>query len=106
MTQKIEVTYLPVLHFARWFGAGGAVLGLLAGLFVLLMTIIYGPDEPSSAVARILFGYAAPFTMVVAWGLSGFVGGAFLAATYNHFAQLFGGLHFECEISETTSFEA
>ena len=106
MTQTIQVTNLPVLHFAKWFGVGGAVLGFFAGLFVLLMTVTYGPDDLSPAAVRILFGYAAPLTYGIGWGLFGFVGGAFQAATYNHLAQWFGGLHFECELSETTSFEA
>ena len=91
MTQTIEILEMPVGAWARWLGAAGAAVGFLAGIFSLVMLFV-SPDDYTSTVSRVFFGYAAPVTFSVIWGAFGAFGGAMLASTYNHIASVSGGI--------------
>jgi len=98
MTQRVHVIHLPVSRFARWFGAGGVLLGFVLGVLVILANLAFGIDPSSAAYPRVTV-YGAPIYLAVGWGALGLLSGALSAATYNHLSQLLRGLEFECEIS-------
>ena len=98
MTQTVHVVHLPVSRFARWFCAGGVLLGFVLGVLVILANLAFGIDPSSAAYPRVTV-YGAPIYLAVGWGALGLLIGALSAATYNHLSQLLGGLEVECEIS-------
>ena len=99
MTQTVEILEVPVGAWARWLGTAGATVGFLAGIFSVVMLFV-SPEAYASRFSRVAFGYAAPITFTIVWGVFGAFGGAMLASTYNHIASVFGGLKVKCEVSD------
>lgn len=99
MIQRVHVIHLPVSQFARWFGAGGVLLGIVVGVLTILANLAFGTNLSSAAFPRAAV-YGAPLYLAVGWGAFGLLIGALSAATYNHLSQLLGGLGVECEISD------
>ena len=91
MPQTVEILEIPAGGWARWLGAAGAAVGFLAGIFGLVMLFV-SPEDYTSTISRVVFGYAAPITFAIIWGAFGAFGGAMLASTYNHVASVFGGI--------------
>ena len=91
LTQTVEILEMPVGGLARWLGIAGVTVGFLAGIFSLVMLYI-SPEDYTSTISRVVFGYAAPITFAIFWGAFGAFGGAMLASTYNHIASVFGGI--------------
>ena len=54
--------------------------------------LFVSPEDYTSTISRVVFGYAAPFTFAIIWGAFGAFGGAMLARTFNHIASVFGGI--------------
>jgi hypothetical protein len=92
---------MPVASWARWLGAGWATAGFLAGIFSLITLFVF-PQDYTSTIPRVVFGYAAPVTFAIIWGSFGALGGAILASTYNHIASVFGGIKIKCSVMQET----
>ena len=57
-----------------------------------MVMLFVSPEDYTSTISRVVFGYAAPFTFAIIWGAFGAFGGAMLARTFNHIASVFGGI--------------
>lgn len=99
MTQTVEILEMPVAGWARWLGTAGATLGFLAGILSLVMLFVF-PEDYTSTISRVVFGYAAPVTFAIIWGAFGAFGGAMLASSYNHIASVFGGIKVKGLVTE------
>ncbi len=82
-------------------GAGGAVMGLLAGgIFFLISLAGVGAaanagNGPDPAAAFIGMGVGAIFILPIMYGIGGFIAGIIYAFIYNVLAGMTGGLEME-----------
>ncbi len=99
MGQLIRVIRVPLKPWCRWHGLVGAFVGLVAGLLTLGFRLMGVGEPPSSQLESVVFGYGAPITYAVVWGLLGVLAGALSAGAFNRFSEMFGGLDFECDVT-------
>ena len=87
-----------VLSVGKIMGCVYAVLGLIGGGFFALFSMIGltfgGPD---AKLPGLLFGVGAIVFLPVLYGVLGFILGLIVAALYNVFAKLVGGIELELE---------
>ena len=93
------VRHVGVWSVARILGVLYGCIGLIVGLCVALLSTAGfgiaaaqgGPDAPPAFVGA-LFGVGAIVILPILYGLMGLVGGAIMAALYNLFAGMVGGV--------------
>lgn len=72
-------------------GLAYAVVGLVFGLVVLIISLVTGPDGVD------FFGIVMPIVLGLFYGLIGWVGGFVCAFVYNLIAKKIGGIKVEIE---------
>ena len=90
---------IGVWSTAKMLGTIYAVLGLLAGLFFAVISLvgagIAAQAEDGSGAFGALFGVGAIVLFPIMYGCIGAVGGALTAALYNLFSGMVGGIEIE-----------
>ena len=88
------------LSFAKLMGALNALMGLLFGAIVSLISIVGGalvPSDEASGMTGMLFGAAAIVVLPIFYGVFGFVFSLIGAALYNAIASVVGGVELEVQ---------
>ena len=92
---------IGVVSAAKIVGAIYAVIGLIFGLIVALVSVIGGiaaaAAEDTSGLFGAFFGVGAIIFFPLMYGCLGVVGGALSAARYNLFSGMVGGLELEMQ---------
>ena len=100
---------IGVWSAARLYAGISGTFGLIAGVFFALMATVGGmagalsSDAGSHGAGLLagglgaLFGVGAIILMPIFYGLLGLIGGSIVAALYNVFAGLFGGVEVEVQ---------
>ena len=90
-----------VFSVAKVYGALTAGMGLIFGILVALGSLVglgmSGGDDPPFIAA--MFGVGAVIFLPIFYGILGFCVGALMAALYNLFAGIVGGVRVELEPS-------
>ena len=81
---------------AKILGLMYAVVGLLIGLFVLLVSIFASSSEVKE-MDFVFLGTAAPIVLPLAYGIMGWISGYIGAWIYNFVAKNMGGVQVEVE---------
>ena len=90
------------LSMAKIMGIMYAALGLLAGIFISMLSLagVFASsmleDGPGSLVGMFI-GVGAIIFLPILYGILGFIMGAVAALLYNLFARIVGGVEFEFE---------
>lgn len=87
-----------VWSVARMYGALLGVIGLLAGVVVALFSLVGAGLAANSGVPGRLgpiFGVGAIVFLPLCYGVMGIVSGAVMAALYNLFAGMVGGVELD-----------
>lgn len=87
----------------RVFGAIYAALGLLIGLVFAAISMVgaglmSGNDQIPAGIGA-MFGVGAVVFLPICYGILGFLGGALMAALYNVFAGMVGGVEIDVQES-------
>jgi hypothetical protein len=88
------------LSFAKVTGALYALMGLLFGALVSLISIVGGamiPQDESGGMFGMLFGAAAIVILPVFYGVLGFITSLIGAALYNVVASAIGGIELDVQ---------
>lgn len=88
------------LSFAKISGVLYALLGLIAGGLISIVSLIGGalaPDGSEGGMIGMLFGAAAVILLPICYGLLGFVMSLIMAALYNLAAGWAGGLELDVQ---------
>jgi hypothetical protein len=88
------------LSFARLMGALYALMGLLLGGIVSLISIVGGaliPSDQATGMTGALFGAAAIVILPICYGVLGFLTSLIGAALYNAIASVVGGVEIEVQ---------
>ena len=95
---------IGVWSAARLYGALSAAMGLLVGMLIAAASVVgraagvFGQGtESASGPLGMMLGIGAVVALPVCYGLLGLGVGALVAALYNLFADLFGGIQLETE---------
>jgi hypothetical protein len=100
----LEIRGIEVLSLAKMLGAIYLVLGLLFGIVFALVSTLAGIAGSATAdegrMLGFLFGIGAVIVLPVFYGAIGFVGGVLIAALYNLFAGLVGGIRLTVTTTE------
>jgi hypothetical protein len=88
------------LSFARLMGALYALVGLLIGGIVSLISMVGGaliPSDQATGMTGALFGAAAIVILPICYGGLGFLTSLIGAALYNAMASVVGGVEIEVQ---------
>jgi hypothetical protein len=88
------------LSFAKLMGALYALMGLLLGGIVSLISIVGGaliPSDQATGMTGALFGAAAIVILPICYGVLGFLTSLIGAALYNAIASVVGGVEIEVQ---------
>ena len=92
---------IGVFSCARMMGALYAVVGLIAGAFLALWSLLSAGIAVSQSdlagLFGLLFGVGSIFFLPIMYGIMGFIGGAIMAFVYNLVAGIAGGVELELE---------
>lgn len=93
----MEVRRIGALSLAKISGMLYALLGLVFGILMSLISLAVGTVAPqqSGGPLAALFGVAAVIVMPVFYGAIGFVGSLIMAGLYNWLAGVVGGVRLE-----------
>jgi len=96
----MELRRIGVLSLAKISAAIYALLGLVGGAIVSLVSLVVGTVAPaeSGGALSALFGVAAVVVLPVFYGVVGFVGSLIMAALYNWLAGMVGGVHIDLRV--------
>lgn len=83
------------MSVAKTLGVLYAILGLIAGAFISLFSMLGAAFGDSGSAFGALFGVAAIILVPICYGFFGFIGGLIMAAVYNVVAGMTGGIEFE-----------
>ena len=94
------VKSLGVLSVGKIMGAMYAIIGLIAGAFFSLLSVLgaaAGAQGGAGAEAMLpmVFGFAAVILLPIFYGIMGFIGGIIGAFVYNILASMVGGIEIE-----------
>lgn len=91
----MTIKRIDPMSFAKISGALYAIMGLLIGAFLALMSMA-GPGlaggMPKGGLFGMMFGVGAIIILPICYGLVGFIGTLIAAAIYNGLAKLVGGV--------------
>jgi hypothetical protein len=100
----MEIRRVGVWSAARLYGAVSAAMGLLIGLLIACASVLGGAAGAfgqgagsSSGPLGMMLGAGAVVALPLFYGVLGLGAGALVAALYNLFAGLFGGIQLETE---------
>lgn len=96
----VRLKRVGVMSAGIFMGTASALLGLLMGGFIFLLSLVGigagGPGGPANPAAALIgLGFAAVIALPVFYGIAGFIGGAFYAFVYNIISGMTGGLEME-----------
>jgi hypothetical protein len=89
-----------VLSCGKVLGILYAVIGLIAGLFMALWSMVgvaVNAQGGNAMMPMMGFGVALVIIMPILYGIMGFIGGIIFAGLYNLVAGMVGGLELEFE---------
>ena len=94
-----------VLSVGKMMGALYALLGLIAGAFFALFSLLgaavgMANSESSDAFVGLIFGVGSVIFLPIFYGILGFVFGLITALLYNGVARLIGGIEIDVEQRE------
>ncbi|MEO0534817.1 MAG: hypothetical protein AAF215_13245 [Cyanobacteria bacterium P01_A01_bin.123] len=98
-TRKVTVKSLDPISLGKIQGIILAVIGLIAGVFFALFSVIGGlaADSPIAAIGG---GIGAIIFVPVFYGVLGFIGGLLTAVIYNLAASSVGGIEMEFKYTD------
>lgn len=93
---RLKLKRVGVVSVGLFGAAAGVLMGLIAGGFLLLMSLVGigagGNQNPGAALG---IGVGVMIMAPVFYGVAGFLGGMLNAAIYNVVASLSGGIEME-----------
>lgn len=89
------INKIGVKSFAKVSGSMYGLMGLIAGVFFLIIFLVTRPDM--GGVETLIFGIGAPIFLTLGYGIAGFLFGALSAWLYNMIAKWVGGIKIEIE---------
>lgn len=95
-SQRRTLKRIDYLSVGKLFGVLYGLLGLIMGIFFVLV-VIFGVTVGDGDAMGVVGGIVLAVFFPVANGVSGFIGGVILAALYNLAASLIGGIEFDLE---------
>lgn len=104
MNRTFILKRIDPMSAGKLLGAIYAVLGLLIGAIVSLLSVLRVMKTPADAdaVTGALFGVGAVILIPLCYGILGWIGGALGAALFNIFAGMVGGLTVNGEVDPRT----
>lgn len=97
-----KIKRFGVLKMASFMGIYGAVIGLLAGIFVALLLVVIPPEYTAFG----LFGQTGFFLVIlypIFYGVGGFVGGLILTPIINLILKIIKGIDLDIEMDYSPS---
>lgn len=92
----VTIKKIGVESAGKIFGLLYAVIGLIVGIIMSLISLVTVPSEGVGGVSAIL-GMSAIIIIPLIYGIIGFAGGAMVAFLYNLIADRIGGIEVETE---------
>jgi len=96
MAKKLTINKIEPMTLARICGLTYAIIGLIGGIVVALLTVTGVTVDPSKFEMGI-FGVASIVAFPVLYGLMGFIFGYLGAFVYNAVAKKIGGVKVEVQ---------
>jgi threonine/homoserine efflux transporter RhtA len=98
----VVIRRVGALSVGKVMGALYALLGLIAGAFFALFSVLgaavgMANSQSSDAIVGLLFGVGSVIFLPIFYGVLGFVFGLITALLYNGVARLIGGIEIEVE---------
>ena len=114
MSQKVIVKRLGVFSLAKLSAVTGAGLGLVIGIPVGLIMIVFGAammsqgggDAAAGAGVGVGIGIFYMIGLPIIYGVFGLIGGAVYALIYNFAAGVLGGIEMELENASDVGYGA
>lgn len=95
-----EVLKIDVISLGKILGAIYGIFGLIAGLFITLISLVGAAALGGNAgTLGVIFGIGAIIFLPLFYGIMGFVVGALMAVIYNFVAQKFGGIKMDLKLN-------
>jgi len=93
---KTKLQKIGIMSVAKFSGIYGLLIGLIAGIFVAIISMI-GTTSPDLGALGFVFGFGAIIALPIFYGISGFIGGIISAFLFNIIAKMAGGIemHFK-----------
>jgi threonine/homoserine efflux transporter RhtA len=98
----VVVRRVGVLSVGKVMGALYALIGLIAGAFFALFSVLgaavgVANSQSSDAIVGLLFGVGSVIFLPIFYGVLGFIVGLITALLYNGVARIIGGIEIEVE---------
>ncbi len=90
--RRLTIQRIGPTSTARMMGALNAFVGLIAGVFVSLATLVGQANNNKLGAPAAMIGITAVVVLPVVYGLLGGLAGLLGAVTYNLIASAFGGI--------------
>jgi len=104
---EMTIRRFSVLSVAKFQGFLAFVIGLFIGVIYGISIMLFGAmtfslapnadDQAMGGAASVVIGLVVMIAIPIAYGIAGFIGGAFGALIYNLAAAIIGGVRFELE---------
>jgi hypothetical protein len=93
---KTKLKKIGIMSVAKFSGIYGLLIGLIAGIFVAVISMI-GTTGPDLGALGFVFGFGAIIALPIFYGIGGFIGGIISAFLFNIIAKMAGGIemHFK-----------
>lgn len=101
--QRVKIKRMGILSCALSLGMIGVIMGLIAGFFVSLFSLLGAAigvslsSDSSAGFLSLLFGIGAIIIFPIIYGAMSFISGALGAIVYNIIAKIVGGIAIEFE---------